>query len=107
MRTQTLQNGKKLHFNYLRLFDCSSSNFAKARMEMPITTTNNPLAVTKSSLLWSDETNFGSLPYYKSCCLHLAFRIKCNDSYFCIGKLSLTSFYFTDHLIRIGASEHW
>merc|ERR1711918_146264 len=48
-----------------------------------------------------------SLPYDKSCCSNLSFRIKSNDSHFCIGKLSLASFDFTDNLVRIGASEHW
>merc|ERR1711920_902178 len=71
-----------------------------------IATITLPAAI-ELSRFWSDDVNFRLLPHYKSCCLHLFDRIKCDDPYFCIWILSLTSFDFANNVVWIGASEHW
>merc|ERR1712048_1488062 len=67
---------------------------------------STPPAATKLSRIWSDQSSVRSLSYDESCCLHLANGIECNDPDFCHGPISLTSFDFTNYLVRISASEH-
>merc|ERR1711920_450392 len=58
-------------------------------IDAPITPNDTPQVEISLCMLWNDKKNFISLPYDKSCCLHLAFGIESNDSYFRIGELSL------------------
>merc|ERR1719436_171996 len=64
-------------------------------------------AVTALTRIWSDEVNFRSLLYNKSCCLHLFYVIKSNDPDFRGGVLPPTIFDFAKYLVRASTSEHW
>merc|ERR1712176_1299296 len=79
------------------VIDCSGSKLVTTRLAAALIAAITPPTAYERSV----GLDLQSLPYYESCCLHLLDRIKCNDPYFCIGILPLTSLGLTNNIARI------